>query len=70
MKTVHDVQAHQQAGHTKLTAVTIGHGNRRLQFFAMLHHNARGEAILPQCILNRELDKLGVQRGQTYTVGC
>ena len=64
------VQQQDQAYHMKLTAVTIGHGPRRIQFFAMLQHNDKGEAILPQDLLNRQLDKIGCRmRGQTYTVG-
>lgn len=64
------VQQRDQAFTTKLTAVTIGHGSRRIQFFAMLQHNNKGEAILPQELLNRQLDKIGCRmRGQTYTVG-
>lgn len=64
-----DIQKADQAGHTKLTAVTIGHGNHKHQFFAMLKHNQDGSAILPQHVLNKALDEAGVQRGQTYTVG-
>ena len=69
MKTVHDTQANQQAGYTKMTAVTIYHNGKKHQFFPMLHHNERGEAVLPAHILDRELNRLNVQRGSTYTVG-
>ena len=63
------VQQQDQAYHMKLTAVTIGHGRHKSQFFAMLPHNNKGEAVLPQALLDKHLDRLRVQRGQTYTVG-
>ncbi len=62
------VQQAENAGKTKLTAVTIGHGNHRRQVFVWLEHNSKGEAILPQHILDRLLDQAGVRRGDTYTV--
>ena len=63
------IQAAQQAGHTKLTAVNIYFNGKRRTFYARLVHNERGEAILPTHILDRELNRLHVQRGQTYSVG-
>ena len=65
---VHELQAAQSAQPTKLTAVTIGHGKYFRQFFVMLEHNERGEAILPFVVLNRLLEQTGVRRGDTYTV--
>lgn len=55
------------AGKTKLTAVTIGHGHDRSQFFAMLLHDSQGRAILPSQLLNQHL--IRVRRGGTFTVG-
>lgn len=63
------VQASQQAGHTKLTAVNIYSNGRRNTFYAHLVHNERGEAILPVAILDRELRRLNVRRGETYSIG-
>lgn len=68
LETVRDTQQHQQAGHTKMTAVVLTANGLRVQFFVPLVHNQRGEAILPQRELNRMLDAMKVQRGQTYTV--
>lgn len=65
----HRVQAEQQAGHTKLTAVNIYSNGRRNTFYAHLFHNERGEAILPVAILDRELRRLNVRRGDTYSIG-
>jgi len=62
------IQQSENAGKTKLTAVTIGHGRHRHQFFVELEHNSRGEAILPMPILDKILDQAGVRRGDTYTV--
>ena len=56
------------AGKTKLTSVRIYHNGRTRQFFIPLMHNARGEAILPQHLLGRFLDQMGVRRGDTYSV--
>lgn len=69
MQTIKDVQSKQQGGHTKLTAVSIYAHGKKHNFFAMLHHNQKGEAILPQAILDKELDKARVRRGDTYSVG-
>ena len=64
------IQKQELAGKTKLTAVTIGHGGRRLQFFATLQHDSKGNAILPEATLNKALDTLGCRmRGQTFTHG-
>jgi hypothetical protein len=62
------IQRADQAGHTKLTAVTIGHGGRRRQFFVMLEHDERGAARLPHSVLTKILNDAGVRRGDTYTV--
>jgi hypothetical protein len=63
------VQASQQAGYTKLTAVNIYSNGRQHTFFAPLVHNEQGEAILPLSVLNRELRRLRVERGQSYSIG-
>ncbi len=63
------IQQAENAGKKKLTAVTIGWGTRKKQFFVELEHDGRGAAILPQRILDNLLSKAGVQRGQTYSVG-
>ena len=67
MKTVHDVQAQQLAGQTKLTAVSIYSNGKKYAFFVQLLHNARGQAILPQHILDRELGKVNARR---YSICC
>lgn len=64
-----EIQRKDQAHHTKLTAVTIGHGTNKRQFFVPLKHNADGSAILPQHVLDKMLDEAKIRRGQTYTVG-
>jgi hypothetical protein len=63
------VQAADNAGKMKLTAVTIGHGNHKKQFFVMLEHDSRGAAKLPHNVLDKILSDAGVKRGDTYTVG-
>ena len=63
------IQRKDQAGHTKLTAVTMGHGRHRLQAFVYLKHDANGKAVLPRATLDTMLDDLHVQRGDAYTVG-
>lgn len=62
------IQRQNQADHTKLTAVTIGHGGRKVTAFVELWHNERGEAVLPMGTLDRLLDQARVRRGDTYTV--
>lgn len=62
------IQQEQQSGHTKLTAVTIGHGQRKKQFFVHLKHNEKGEAILPTRVLDKLLDEMNIMHGQAYTV--
>lgn len=54
------VQMDDMAGHTKLTAVSIFIHGAYKTFYVMLHHNGRGEAILPQSML----DKLLIQAGR------
>ena len=61
------IQQAELAGKTKLTAVTIGHGNHRHQFFIPLRHDSQGKAILPSEVLNQVLK--GVPRGTTITTG-
>ena len=62
------VQKTDNAGKTKLTAVTIGHGGHKRQFFVMLEHDAQGAAKLPIAVLDKLLSQTGVKRGDTYTV--
>jgi hypothetical protein len=57
------------AGKKKMTAVSIYFRGTKKQFFIELEHDSRGAAILPQTTLNRLLDKAGIRRGETYTVG-
>lgn len=64
-----NIQRQDSAGHTKLTAVTIGHGGHKRQFFVMLEHDERGAAKLPMVTLDKILSESGVRRGDTYTVG-
>ena len=64
------VQQQDQAHHTKLTAVTLGHGRNKVQFFAMLHHDEKGQAKLPHTLLDQQLNRIGcTMRGQTFTSG-
>jgi hypothetical protein len=62
-----EIQKNDNAGKTKLTAVTIGHGTQRHQFFVRLKHDSKGKAILPSETLNQILSSL--RRGDTFTVG-
>ena len=62
------IQKAELAGKTKLTAVTIGHGNHFRQFFVMLEHDSRGAAKLPPAVLEKILAEMRVRRGDTYTV--
>lgn len=65
-----EIQRRDSAGHTKLTAVTIGHdGGHKRQFFVMLEHDERGAAKLPMAVLDKILSETGVRRGDAYTVG-
>jgi hypothetical protein len=68
MSIVRDTQKTNQAGQTKLTAVTIRCNGRLGQFFVPLKHGPAGQAILPNHTLNGCLDTLGARRGDTYTV--
>jgi hypothetical protein len=61
------VQQAELAGKTKLTAVTIGHGNHRKQFFVMLEHDDQGRARLPLAELDKQLKY--VPRWTTITIG-
>lgn len=69
MDTVAKVKISQEYGKTKLTAVTISSNGRKKQFFVRLRQKATGGAELPQHMLNKMLDSMNIQRGQTYTVG-
>ena len=68
LSNIQSVQQADNAGKVKLTAVTIGHGHHRRQFFVMLEHDSKGAAKLPHHVLSRLLDQTGVRRGDTYTV--
>ena len=63
------IQKADNAGKYKLTAVTIGHGTHKRQFFVELEHDARGAAKLPVAVLDKLLSQAGVRRGDAYTVG-
>lgn len=54
------IQMNDLAGQTKLTAVSIFIRGEHKTFYVMLAHNGRGEAILPQNVL----DKLLLQAGR------
>lgn len=68
MSDLRDIQKAELAGKLKLTAVTIGHGNHRRQFFVMLEHDSRGAAKLPHAVLDKILSQAGVRYGDTYSV--
>lgn len=62
------IQKAELAGKTKLTAVTIGYGGFKYQFFAMLKHDSKGRAVLPAETLYKILSQRGVRRGENYSV--
>jgi len=64
-----EIQRKDQAGHTKLTAVTIGHGTHKVQAFVNLRHDADGKAVLPRATLDAMLNDLHVRRGDGFTQG-
>lgn len=69
MQNAAQIQAQQQAGHTKLTAVSVYSNGRHHNTFLMLRHDEKGKAIMPEGILNRILDSINCRmRGQTFTV--
>ena len=52
----------------KLTLITIQlKGIRYSRFFNLSYVN--GKAVMPETVLNQWLDSIGVQRGQTYSMG-
>jgi hypothetical protein len=69
MSNLQSIQKAELAGKTKLTLVRMGHGSHTICFFANLHHDSRGKAILPHDLLNRYLNELSVRRGQTWWHG-
>lgn len=69
MSTLQQTQRIDLAGKMKLTLVRMGHGSHTIQFFAHLHHDERGHAILPHDLLNQYLNALSVKRGQTWWQG-
>ncbi len=52
----------------KLTMVSLYFRGTTYVRFLMLESGNKG-AVLPLTILNAWLDELGVQRGQTYSIG-
>lgn len=69
MQNATQIQAKQQAGHTKLTAVSVYSNGRQHNTFLMLKHDEKGKAILPTDVLDRILDSINCRlRGQTFTV--
>ena len=65
-----EIQKKDQAGHTKLTLVSIGHGRRKITAFVPLMHDTNGRARLPTETMDKMLDDIGcIMRGQTFTVG-
>jgi len=64
-----NIQRKDQAGHTKLTAVTMGHGKHKLQAFVYLKHDANGKAVLPRTMLDTMLTNLHTRRGDAFTIG-
>ncbi len=68
--TCRDTQKAELAGKTKLTAVTMGHGGRRVQCFVMVKHDSRGHAILqPSQVLQVQTRLPTMRRGDTFTTG-
>jgi hypothetical protein len=53
----------------KLTAVSIIGNGKKVVRFMMLDVDVYHRATLPQSILNKLLDELGVRVGDTFTVG-
>jgi len=64
-----NIQRKDQAGHTKLTLVSIGHGRNKITAFVPLKHDADGKAVLPRSTLDTMLDDLHVRRGDAFTTG-
>jgi hypothetical protein len=69
MSDARRIQAEQQAGHTKLTAVTLTATGRFKVFFVHLRYDEKGAARIPDPMLQRMLRQLNVARGETYTIG-
>lgn len=62
------VQKSDNAGKTRLTAVTIGHARGKKQVFVELYHNDKGEAILPMVLLNKILSGMNIPASSGYTI--
>lgn len=62
-------QKTQQAGRTKMTAVTVRFCGTSKVFFLPLVHNERGEATLPESVREKLLDQCPGIRGTCYSIG-
>lgn len=69
MSVIHIQQQNDLAGKSKLTAVTIASGHRKITKFLNLRHDSEGKAILPTKTLNSMLDAINCHRGDTYSMG-
>lgn len=63
-----DTQQEQQAGHTKLTAVSIECRGKVHNFFLHLRHDEKGRAFIPQDVLIRLLDKVRPNISDRYNI--
>lgn len=64
-----DVQREQQAGHTKLTSVSIWCKGKTHNIFVMARHDAQGRAYIPQEQWIRILDKVRTSNQDLIRVG-
>ena len=53
----------------KLTAVTVLFRGNRYTRFVMAEHTEGKGAFVPNSVIDSILDEIGVQRGQTYSIG-
>jgi hypothetical protein len=67
-QTATQIQAHQLAGLTRLTAVTLRVRNTLHTAFVMLRHDAAGRPDLPLSVESKLLPK-EIQRGETISFG-
>lgn len=58
----------QQAGHTKLTAVTIECRGKSRTFWLMLRHDEKGQAFLPQETMLRLIDQCRESNQDRYII--
>lgn len=52
------IQQQDLAGRTKLTAVTVGHGNHKRTIFIQLQHDYDGQAIMPMSSIDKLLSNI------------